>query len=140
MGDTTGAFADLDHWTAALPLATVPYVIRAELWIGKKAFTQAKKELKKAYGTFNVQFYPEMDSEITLVKGCLRLSENKVNKAISLFSHALRLDPLNDRARYYRGKAYLQAGKKEKAIIDFEFLARKGRYDAKAILGSLSEK
>jgi tetratricopeptide (TPR) repeat protein len=139
MGDTTGAWMDLDRWSIAMPQATIPFVIRAELSIGKKDLKRAEQEIKQAYKTFNAEFYPGMDSEITMVKGRLMLSENKPDKAISLFSQALRLDPFNDMARYYRGKTYLQTGKKEKAVADFEFLAKKGKYDAKAILDSLHE-
>ncbi|URA09584.1 tetratricopeptide repeat protein [Thermospira aquatica] len=71
--------------------------------------------------------------------GMLRFYNRQYQAAIQVFQRSLDLDPLNYRARYYLGEAYLQAGYTRQAIEEWENLIQLGgaTYQVKQRLNDL---
>jgi len=88
-------------------------------------------------------FYPETINEILSEKnfkiGMIRFYNREYEAAIQLFSKALSFQPLNHKARYYLGYAYLNSGYAKNAIDEWENLIKLGggNYQVKQKLNDL---
>jgi len=71
--------------------------------------------------------------------GMLRFYNREYQAAIQIFQKSLDLDPMNYRARYYLGEAYLHAGYTRQAIEEWENLVQIGgaTYQVKQRLNDL---
>lgn len=81
----------------------------------------------------------EILSDKSFSRGMIRLYNREYQAAIQIFSKALSLNPLNFRARYYLGKAYLYSGYTKNAMDEWENLIALGggNYQIKQKLNDL---
>jgi len=89
--------------------------------------------------TLYAQSVNQLLSEREFRVGMLRFYNREYQAAIQVFQKSLDLDPMNYRARYYLGEAYLQAGYTRQAIEEWENLVQIGgaTYQVKQRLNDL---
>jgi tetratricopeptide (TPR) repeat protein len=90
-------------------------------------------------GVLYAQTVSQILSEKEFRVGMLRFYNREYQAAIQVLQKSLDLDPLNYRARYYLGEAYLQAGYTRQAIDEWENLVQLGgaTYQVKQRLNDL---
>ncbi len=91
------------------------------------------------WGMVSAQTVNQLLSEREFRVGMMRFYNRQYQAAIQVFQRSLDLDPLNYRARYYLGEAYLQAGYTRQAIEEWENLVQLGgaTYQVKQRLNDL---
>jgi len=121
-GNHSLAFSDLNRAIEISPLNHEAYLKRANAYIGLGQTTLAMEDLERA-----INLAPT-NSDYLYNRGSLHFALSDYNSAIEGYSGAILVSPLREpyanfdprHARPYvgRGKAYLQFGKPEQAIVD----------------------
>ncbi len=80
--------------------------------------TVSKRESNLASQPTN-QFVPEPQAHEAIIEGYNFYKKGDFNNAIAEYTKAVDIDPNNNEAYYYRGRAYVKTGEDEKALSDF---------------------
>ena len=136
--DTTAAFVTWDKFIEKNSQSITGYAERAELHRLRKAYGNALQDIERAISTLDQKYYNNQTlSDLLYYQGVIYFEMQNFSAAVESFSKSLKEDKTNERARYYRGKAFVRLGKVKDAQKDLRELAAKGYLDSKEILDKL---
>jgi tetratricopeptide (TPR) repeat protein len=133
LSDTLSALEILDNYEKAFPTQFDPRLKKIDFYVHIRNWDRALAEIERA----NEMKLDESNvSTLFLMKGFVYYSQDHFARAAQEFTKATDAS-LNFRARYLRGKCYLNMGLKQKAKVDFAFLGEFDFSDSVEILKSL---
>jgi tetratricopeptide (TPR) repeat protein len=140
LGDTTHASQVLELCEAKYILDPDLRLLRIRLLIEQNNLYLAELNVKKWAPVYENYTNQKPSGEMSFLEGLMAFRLKNYPLAIRHFTRALKIDPEQKEARYFRGRAHLEEGKVESAIKDLRILAEQGYEKATPILSVIQSK
>lgn len=138
--DTIKAISVLNLYVQKQPTMYQPYMKLMEILINLNLIKQATPLLTKLNTIMPGTAHPFEHSKIYFWQGIIAFQNKNYEMAISRFEQALQANQYNLDAKYQRGKTHEASGNVQKALADYEILAKQNFKDSKALYRALSRK
>jgi tetratricopeptide (TPR) repeat protein len=138
--DTSKAISILNIFIQKQSAMYQPYMKLMEMLISQNLIKQASLVLAKLNAIMPASINPFEHSKIYLWQGIIAFENKSYDMAIARFEQALQSNKYNLDAKYQRGKTYEAAGNFQKALLDYEILAKQNFKDSKALYKAVGRK